>query len=301
MNRAALGLKRHSQLYLMALPVVLYYLIFHYGPLYGALIAFKQYDIGKGLWGSPWVGFKHFTDFFSGFYFWRLLRNTLMLSFTQLVWGFPVPIILALLLNEVRSKRFKGFVQTSSYLPHFISTVVVCGMIVDFCSREGLITDALTAIGLERTNLLTKPEYFRAIYVASGIWQEAGWGTIIYLAALAGIDSELYEAASIDGAGRFRQLLNITLPGILPTVVIMLLLSIGRLMSLGFEKVILLYNPNTYETADIISSFVYRKGLGEGFQLSFTTAVGLFSSTVNFILIVFANRLSRRVNETSLW
>jgi putative aldouronate transport system permease protein len=285
----------------MALPVVLYYIVFHYGPLYGAIIAFKQFDIGKGIWGSPWVGFKHFTDFFSSFYFARLMRNTLFLSLMQLAMGFPVPIILALLLNEVRHKRFKSIVQTSSYLPHFISTVVVCGMIVDFCARDGLITNTLVALGMERTNLLTQPEYFRAIYVFSGIWQEAGWGTIIYLAALAGIDSELYEAAQIDGANRFRQLISITMPSIMPTVVIMLLLNIGRLMSLGFEKIILLYNPNTYETADIISSFVYRKGLGEGFQLSFTTAVGLFSSTINFALIVFANRLSRQVNETSLW
>jgi len=301
MDRAVAGFRRHGALYLMAVPVALYYIVFHYGPMYGAVIAFKDFDISKGIWGSTWVGFKHFTDFFSSFYFWRILRNTVLLSLYQLLWGFPAPILLALLLNEIRHVRFRRFIQTASYLPHFISMVVACGMLVDFCSRDGVITGLLAAVGIPPVNLLTQPGNFRTVYVASGIWQEAGWGAIIYLAALSGIDVQLYEAAVIDGAGRMRKLLSVTIPGIMPTVVLMFLLHVGRIMSLGFEKIILLYNPNTYETADIISSFVYRKGLGEGFQFSFTAAVGLFSSVINLTLVVAANAVSRRVNQTSLW
>jgi len=294
-------ISKNRYLYLMALPVIAYYLIFQYGPMYGAMIAFKKFDIAKGIWGSPWVGFQYFKEFFESFYFWRTLRNTLLISVYQLVWGFPAPIIFALLLNEIRSVAFKRTVQTITYLPHFVSTVVICGMIYDFVSRSGLVTDLFVLLGGERTNLLGHPEYFRIIYVASGIWQEVGWGTIIYLAAISGIDTEQYEAATIDGASRFRQLLHITIPGIMSTIVILFILRIGQIMSVGFEKIILLYNPNTYETADVISSFVYRKGFGESFQFSFSAAVGLFSSMINFTLLVSANWFSKKVNETSLW
>ena len=285
----------------MAIPVIAYYIIFQYGPMYGATIAFKQFDIVKGIWDSPWVGFKYFKEFFESFYFERTLRNTLVISLYQLVLGFPAPIIFALLLNELRNQRFKRAVQTITYLPHFVSTVVICGMIYDFVSRDGFITDLFVLLGGERTNLLGQPQYFRAIYVLSGIWQEVGWGTIIYLSALSGIDMEQYEAARIDGAGRFRQLINITLPGIMPTVIILFILRLGQMMSVGFEKIILLYNPNTYETADVISSYVYRKGLGESFQFSFTAAVGLFNSVINFALLIAANQISKKVSETSLW
>ncbi len=291
----------NKYLYIMALPVALYYLLFHYGPMYGAVIAFKDYNIAKGVLESPWVGFKHFQTFFESRYFGRLMRNTFFISLEQLIWGFPAPVLLALLLNEVRNKYFKRTVQTLSYLPHFISLVVIAGMIHDFMGRDGLITDLFTLLGGKRTNLLSVAGYFRTIYVSTGIWQQIGWGSIIYLAALSGIDSMQYEAAEIDGAGRLRKLLHITIPGMLPTVIILLILNIGNMLNIGFQKVILLYNPLTYETADIISSFVYRTGLGGSFQYSYTTAIGMFQSTLNLILLLSANRLSRKVSETSLW
>lgn len=294
-------LTANKYLYIMALPVILYYLIFHYGTMYGAIIAFKKFDIVKGVWGSSWVGFRYFKQFFDDYYFWRLIRNTFMISINQIIWGFPAPIIFALLLNEIKAAKFKKLVQTISYLPHFISTVVVCGMIFDFVSRNGLITDIFVFFGGERTNLLAYPQYFRTIYVGSGIWEGVGWGAIIYLAALSNIDTEQYEAAKIDGAGRFKQILYVTLPGIMPTIIIMLILKVGHIMSVGYEKVMLLYNPNTYETADIISTYVYRKGIGEGGQFSYSSAVGLFSSVINFILIVGTNYISKKTNEVSLW
>jgi putative aldouronate transport system permease protein len=297
--RRELSVNRY--LYIMAVPVILYYVIFHYLPMYGAQIAFKEFDIGKGIWNSPWVGFRHFTEFVGGMYFWRLMRNTFLISFYQLLFSFPAPIILALLLNELRSERFKRFVQTAIYLPHFISMVVICGMVLDFVSRTGIVVQILALFGFEPVALMTKPRYFRPVYIISGIWQEIGWGSIIYLSALASIDQEQYEAATIDGAGRFRKMFHITLPGILPTITILLILRIGQVMNVGFEKIILLYNSSIYETADVISSFVYRRGLGESFQFSFTSAVGLFSSVINFILIVSANQLSKKIGETSLW
>jgi putative aldouronate transport system permease protein len=297
--RRELSVNRY--LYIMSIPVILYYVVFHYLPMYGAQIAFKEFDIGKGIWNSPWVGFRHFTEFVGGMYFWRLMRNTFLISFYQLLFSFPAPIVLALLLNELRSDKFKRFVQTAIYLPHFISMVVICGMVLDFVSRTGIVVQILALFGFEPVALMTNPRYFRPVYIISGIWQEIGWGSIIYLSALASIDQEQYEAATIDGAGRFKKMLHITLPGILPTITILLILRIGQVMNVGFEKIILLYNSSIYETADVISSFVYRRGLGESFQFSFTSAVGLFSSIINFILIVSANQLSKKIGETSLW
>lgn len=291
---------RNKYIYIMALPVVAYYIIFHYAPMYGAIIAFKEFNPALGIMGSPWVGFKHFKSFFEGVYFWRLVRNTLLISVYSLIWGFPAPIILALLLNEVKNKYFKRTVQTVSYLPHFISLVVVCGIIKDFTSTDGVINDIIEFLGGERTNFLMIPEWFRPIYVGSGIWQGVGWGSIIYLAAITNIDPQLYEAATIDGASRWKQTWHITLPGIVPTIVILLILRLGGLMSVGFEKIILLYNSATMETADVISSYVYRRGLLD-FDYSFSAAVGLFNSVINLILITSANRLSRKVSETSLW
>lgn len=293
--------KKHKLVYIMALPVILYYLMFHYGPIYGALIAFKDYDVAKGIMGSPWVGLKHFITFFTGPYFVRIFTNTLLISFYEILFGFPAPIILALLLNELHNDKFKRTVQTITYLPHFISTVVVCGMIHTFVSRDGIITYIYTLFGGVQGNLLVHPEYFRTIFVSSGIWQQFGWGSIIYLSALTAIDTQQYEAAELDGAGRFRKLIHITLPALVPTMIIMFILRIGSVMTVGFEKIILLYNPNTYETADVISSFVYRKGLGESFQYSFTTAVGLFTSVINFLLVVSCNFISRKITNSSLW
>lgn len=294
-------LNNNKYIYLMALPVLAYYVIFHYACMYGAVIAFKDYDITKGVFNSPWVGFKHFEAFFSNVNFWRLIRNTLLISVYQLLFSFPAPILLALLLNEIRCRFFKRMVQTVTYLPHFISVVVICGLIHDFVGRTGIITDICVFFGMDRTNLLSDPRYFRTIYVASGVWQTVGWGSIVYLSALSAIDPTQYEAAIVDGAGRFRQVIHITLPGIVPTIVIMLIMRVGQVMSVGYEKIILLYNAGTYETADVISTFVYRKGLGESFQYSFTTAVGLFTSVINLILVVGSNVFSRKVSGMGLW
>jgi putative aldouronate transport system permease protein len=292
--------KVNKSLYLMILPILLYYILFHYKPMYGIIIAFKDFNPSKGIIGSRWVGMKHFIDFVSSMYFLRTLKNTIFINVVNLIFGFPAPIILALLINELKNKYFSKVVQTISYLPHFISLVVVCGMIIDFTRDTGVVNDIIALFGGQRTTLLGFPKYFVPVYVVSDIWQGLGWGSIIYLAALAGIDQELYEAAWVDGAGRWKQTLHITIPGILPTIVILLVLRIGNMLNLGFEKIILLYNPVTYETADVISSYVYRKGLQE-FNFSFSAAVGLFNSIVNFILLVGANKISKKVNNMSLW
>lgn len=293
-------LKKYKYIYIMAIPVMVYYILFCYWPMYGAQIAFKDFSPGTGIWGSPWVGFRNFLDFFKGLYFFRVIRNTILINTYGLLFGFPASIILALLINELRSKLFKKAVQTISYLPHFISIMVICGMIIDFTTKNGLVNDIITAFGGSRSSLLLKPEFFRTIYISTDIWQSIGWGSIIYLAALTGIDPQFYEASIIDGASRWKQLWHITIPGISPTIIIMLILRIGQMMNVGFEKIILLYNPNTYETADVISSYVYRKGLLD-FSYSFSTAVGLFNSVINFTLLIAANTISRHVNETSLW
>lgn len=308
-NRAAIAARRprmirewkkHKYIYMMLIPVMLYYALFMYGPMYGAIIAFKDFTPKLGITGSPWVGFQHFQDFFNNMYFWRLLRNTLSISLQMLLWGFPAPIILALLINEVVNTKFKRAVQTVSYMPHFISLVVVCGLIKLFTASEGIFNDILGLFGRERQDMLLDPDMFQPIYVLTSIWQEIGWGSIIYLAALSAVDMELYEAAKIDGAGKWKQTLHVTLPSIMPTIIIMLILRVGKIMNLGFEKIILLYNENVYETADIISTYVYRKGIQE-FSYSFSTAVGLFNSVINFLLVFGANTFSKRVGDTSLW
>jgi len=291
---------RNWSLYLLALPVILFYILFAYKPMYGALIAFKDYSPGKGFSGSPWVGFVNFTRFFNSPYFFRLIRNTFLISFYGLIFGFPAPIILALLLNEVRHSPYKRTIQTITYLPHFISMIVIAGMITDFSLSTGLFNDIIAFFGGKRFPLLQDPAFYRPIYISSDIWQSIGWGTIIYLSALSAIDPQLYEAAMIDGAGRFRQLFSVTLPSIAPTIVILLILRVGQLLSVGYEKTILLYNPATYETSDIISTYVYRVGLLEQ-NWSYSTAIGLFNSAINFALLLMANSVSRRVSETSLW
>ena len=268
--------------------------------MYGAIIAFKDYTPALGVEKSPWVGFDNFIRFFNSVYFVRLIKNTILLSFYNLLFGFPAPIILALLLNEVRGKKFKSLTQTITYLPHFISMIVVTGMLTNFCMTSGLFNDIIVMFGGERSPLLQNPKLYRTIYVASSIWQEVGWGSIIYLSALAGVDSQLYEAAQIDGAGKWKQMINVTLPAITPTIIIMLILKIGSLMNMGYEKTILLYNPSTYETADIISSYIYRIGLLEQ-DWSYSTAIGLFNSVINFALLILANKISKRYSETSLW
>nr|WP_143160502.1 ABC transporter permease subunit [Clostridium grantii] len=284
----------------MAIPVLIYYLVFCYWPMYGLIISFKEFVPRLGINGSPWVGLKYFKEFFGSYYFLRLMKNTILINIYDLFWAFPAPIILALLMNEVRNKFFKKTVQTLTYLPHFISLVVVCGILIDFTASEGIINDIIVFFGGTSSNLLANPKFFRTIFVGSGIWQGIGWGSIIYLAALSGIDPSLYEACTIDGGGRWKQMLHITLPGIMSTIIILLILRLGQMMNVGFEKIILLYSPLTYETADVISSFVYRKGLLE-FNYSYSTAVGFFNSIINFVLLFSANKISKKYSETSLW
>lgn len=298
--KAKFDIKMNKGLYIIAIPVLLFYLIFHYGTMYGAIIAFKDYNVSKGILGSDWVGFEYFMQFFNSRFFVRLFRNTIMINLYDLIFNFPMPIIFALLINEVRNKVFKRTVQTVTYLPHFISIVVICGMVKEFTSSEGFITAIYAFFGGEQSNLLLKPEMFRGIYVGMNIWINTGWGTIIYLSALTAIDQSLYEAAAIDGAGRWRQTLHVTLPGIAPTIITMLLLKIGKMMELGWQNIILLQNPVTYETSDVISTFVYRKGLYES-DYSYASAVGLFNSVINLVLIVASNWLSRKITDQSLW
>ncbi|QUI24047.1 sugar ABC transporter permease [Vallitalea pronyensis] len=293
-------IKRYKTIYIMLIPVALYYLIFHYGPMYGLVISFKDFSPRLGVMGSEWVGLKHFQSFFSSYYAWRVIRNTFLISVLDIALGFPAPILLALLLNEIHKKVFKRTIQTITYLPHFISMVVICGILKDFLGRDGAINDILNFLGFARDNYLQNPDLFRGIYVGSGIWQGVGYGSIIYLAAISGIDQALYEAATIDGAGRFKKIFHVTIPGILPTIIILFILRVGNTMTVGFEKIMLLYSPVTYETADVISTFVYRMGL-EQMKFSYSAAIGLFNSVINFILLLAANKISKRFSETSLW
>jgi len=302
-TRAAKDFHRNWPLYLMAVPVLIFYIIFAYGPMAGIIIAFKDYKVNLGIFGSPWTsefGFHHFLTFFDSIYFQRVCVNTIMISLYNLVFGFPAPIILALLMNELRAQKFKKVVQTITYFPHFISAVVICGMVCQFCLTDGLFNIILGWFGLKPQSLLQVPKYFRTIYTGTNIWQGVGWSSIIYLAAITGVDSGLHEAAALDGAGRFRRIWHITLPSIQSTIVILLIMEVGNMMSVGYEKIILLYNESIYETADVISTYVYRKGLLE-FNWSFSTAVNLFNSVLNFALVFGANTISRKVTETSLF
>ncbi|MCI5565834.1 MAG: ABC transporter permease subunit [Clostridiales bacterium] len=286
--------------YMMLLPVMIYYVIFHYLPMLGVVIAFQNFKPAKGLTGSKWVGFKHFIDFFDGPYAWRLIRNTLLLSLYQILIGFPAPILLALLFNEMRGKRYKRVCQTLTYVPHFVSLVVVCGLIRTFTSSTGLITSLFVRFGMEKMNLLAQPQYYRTIYVLSGVWQNIGWGSIIYLATLSNVDPSLFEAADLDGANRLQKILHINLPMLIPIIAVQLIMRVGRIMSEGSEKTILLYSAVTYDTSDIISSYVYRTGL-EKRSYSPAAAIGLFNSLINMGLVVFANWFSRTYVNESLW
>lgn len=289
------------QLYIMLIPFLLYFALFVYKPMGGLLIAFKDYSVYAGMSGSPWVGLENFRVFFDSPYVWRLIKNTLLISVYGILFGFPAPIILALMLNEVRSKKFKSFVQTFTYVPHFISAVVIAGMVTSFLApSNGIINIIIEALGGEKQYFLSKPQYFRSIYTIMGIWHGIGYGSIVYISAIAGIDQELYEACTIDGGGRLRQLWHITLPGILPTIVTLFIIRIGNIMNVGYESIILLYQPSTYETADIISTYVYRMGMEEG-DYSLSAAVGMFNSVIGFILVTLANKLSNKVTGSGLW
>lgn len=291
---------RYRYIYLMLLPVVIYYAVFCYGPMSKIVIAFQNFKPALGISGSKWVGMKYFIDFFTGPYAWRLIRNTLLLNILQIILAFPVPIILALLINEIQCRPYKKLVQTVSYMPHFISLVVMCSLLLTFSRSDGIFNDFLALFGVERSNLMANAKLFRPMYVLSGIWQEAGWGSIIYLATLSTIDPGLYEAATIDGASRFQRMLYVSFPGLVPIIIVQLIMRVGNILTMGFEKVFLLYNPLTYETADIISTYIYRQGL-ELTNYSYGTAVGLFNSAVNLLILVLANRLSRKATGESLW
>jgi putative aldouronate transport system permease protein len=294
------NLYRSRYLYLLIFLPVVYFIIFKYIPIYGIIIAFQDYKVYKGYFGSTWVGLSHFMSYLRDPSFWGLVKNTLLLSLWQIMVCFPIPIVFALVLNEMRSRRFKNFVQNVSYLPHFISVVVIVGMCSSFLRTDGLINDIVAAFGGTRHAFLLDTKWFRAVYVLSDLWATLGWSSIIYLAALAAVDTELYEAAVIDGAGRFAQILHVTIPSILPTITIMFILRMGSILNIGFEKVLLLQNPVTYEVSDVISTFVYRRGL-QGSQYSYATAVDMFSSVINLVTLWGTNKLSKCVSDTSLW
>lgn len=288
-------------LLLLFLPCLLYYILFKYVPMWGILISFKDFKPFLGFMDSDWVGLKHYINFFSNPDAWRTIRNTLFLGIYSLLWCFPFPIIFALALNEITRTKFKKFVQTVSYMPHFLSAVVVCGMLVSFLSPiRGIINTVIILFGGEAINFLSNPGWFRTIYVASEVWQTLGWGAIVYLAAISNVDPQYYEAAKLDGASRLRQIYSITLPCIAPTVATMLILRVGSVLEVGLEKVMLLYSPAIYETADILSTYVYRQGMVSG-NMSYASAIGLFSSIINLVLLVTANYFSKKFSGTGLY
>ena len=288
-------------LYLMFLPVFLYYVIFRYGPMLGLSIAFKDFNAYLGFDKSPWVGFKYFQQFFNSIYLWRLVRNTLLINLYDLVVNFPAAIILALLLNEVQNRRFKKTVQTITYMPYFISSVVIASMVVQFLSPStGIVNNIIAAFGGERQYFMTQPESFRTIYTIMNLWKNVGWNSIIFLAAISGINGDLYEACRVDGGGHLRQTWHITLPGIAGTIVVLLIMRLGHVLDAGYETILLLQSTPIYETSDVIGTYVYRRGL-KGGEYSYATAVGMFQSVIGFAMVIIANWLSRRYSDTSLW
>ena len=293
--------KRDWQLYLMLLPTIIWLLIFLYKPMYGLQVAFKDYSVFRGVANSPWIGFEHFETLFGNDQFIRAIKNTFIISFYSLLIGFPMPILLALMFNEILNKTFKKTAQTIVYLPHFISSVIIAGIVIAaFSPSSGVVNTIISAMGFEPVYFLTKPEWFRPIFIGSTIWQEVGFQSIVYLAAIAGVSPTLYESAVVDGASRWQMMWRITLPSILPTIIIMLIIRIGNLLEVSFEMIILLYQPATYETADVVNTFIYRQGLLGG-QYDLAAAAGLFNAVVAFVLVITANTISRRYSNTSIW
>ncbi|MGP6089608.1 ABC transporter permease [Antarctobacter jejuensis] len=294
-------LKREWQLYAMLIPTIIWLIVFLYKPMYGLQIAFKDYSIFRGVAGSPWIGFEHFETLFGNDQFLRALKNTLIISFYSLLFGFPMPILLALMFNEILNQTFKKSAQTIVYLPHFISSVIIAGIVItSFSPSAGIVNTVLGWMGIEPIYFLTKPEWFRPIFIGTGIWQEAGFQSIVYLAAIAGVSPTLYESAVVDGASRWQMMWKITIPSILPTIIIMLIIRIGNILEVSFEMIILLYQPATYQTADVVNTFIYRQGL-QGGQYDFAAAAGLFNAVVAFVLVMTANTISKRYSRTSLW
>lgn len=292
---------RNWRLYVMCAPAVIFFILFAYKPMYGILIAFKDFSMRKGIMGSPWAGFDNFTRLFTSYWFPVILKNTLTLSILSLILGFPIPIILALLLNEVKSNRFRKTFQTISYAPHFISVVVLCGMVTLFVSpSSGIINKFITMAGGESVAFLQEPALFKWVYVLSGVWQEMGWGSIIYFATLSGVDKALIEAAEMDGASRLQKIWYINLPVLIPTIIVLLILNCGSLLGVGYEKVYLLQNATNVSASEVISTYVYKVGLEQS-DFSFGTAAGLFNSVVNSIILIIANTISNRATQTSLF
>lgn len=300
-QRIKFYLKRYWQLYIFLLPALIYFLVFHYGPMYGVQIAFKKYMPSLGITGSQWVGFTHFKKFFNSYYFTDLIKNTLGISIYELILGFPMPIILALVFNELKNGFFKKFAQTVTYAPHFISTVVIVGMLVSFLSPStGVINHLIAGLGGNRQAFLEDPKWFKTIYVLSGIWQNTGWNTIIYMSALAGVNPELHEAAAIDGASRFQRLIYINLPALIPTMIILLIMNFGSIMSMGYEKILLMQNPLNIASSNVISTFTYQQGLIDA-NYSYAAAVGLFNAAINAILLLTVNKITRKITNIGLW
>lgn len=294
-------MRENYMLYLFLLPALLYVLFFSYAPLYGIQIAFKDFSAYKGIWDSPWVGLKHFSTFFSSYRFWLLLKNTLVLSLYSLLAGFPIPIILALMLNYVKNHRFKKYTQTLTYAPHFISTVVLVGMLSMFLSpSSGFVNTLLNKLGMDSVYFFGEASLFKHVYVWSGVWQSSGWGAIIYIAALAGVSPELHEAAVIDGATKFDRVKHIDLPALMPTAIILLIMNAGSVMSVGFEKAFLMQTDLNLNASEIIATYVYKVGM-QNAEYSYSTAIGLFNNVINLIILVLVNQLAKRFSETSLW
>jgi putative aldouronate transport system permease protein len=301
LSKIVYHLRREWQIYLMLLPTIIWFIVFLYKPMYGLQIAFKDYSIFRGVDGSPWIGWEHFEFLFNNDQFIRAFWNTIILSSLNLLFGFPAPIILALLFNEILHATYKKTAQTIVYLPHFISSVIIAGIVITaFSPSVGIFNTILGWFGVDSIYFLTKPEWFRPIFVGTGIWQEAGFGSIVFLAAIAGVNPSLYESAVVDGANRWQMMWKITIPSILPTILIMLIIRIGNVMEVSFELIMLLYQPATYSTADVVNTFVYRQGIQSG-QYDFAAAAGLFNAVVAFVLVMIANTLSKRYSRTSLW
>ncbi|MCG8334429.1 MAG: ABC transporter permease subunit [Proteobacteria bacterium] len=293
--------RREWQIYVLLAPTIIWFLVFLYKPMYGLQIAFKDYSIFLGIEGSPWIGFEHFQTLFTSEQFVRAVWNTIKISALTLLFGFPAPIILALMFNEVLNQAYKKTTQTMVYLPHFVSTVIIAGIVITaFSPSAGIVNTVLSWLGIEPAYFLTKPEWFRPIFIGTGIWQEAGFQSIVFLAAIAGVNPSLYESAVIDGASRLQMMFKITIPSIMPTIIIMLIIRIGNLMEVSFELIILLYQPATYSTADVVNTFIYRQGL-QGGQYDMAAAAGLFNAVVAFVLVLTANAISKRFSKTSLW
>ncbi|GGE02665.1 ABC transporter permease [Paenibacillus nasutitermitis] len=297
-------MNEYKYLYLLVLPLIVYYVVFDYAPMYGIILAFKEFNFAKGIWQSPWVGFDNFKEIFALDDFWVAFRNTLIISIGRLVFEFPVPIVVALLINEVRRARLKKFYQVVYTFPHFLSWVIVSGIMVNFLSTFGVVNQLLDLVGLHKINLLVDPSYFRSLIYSSSLWKDMGWGTIIYLATIASINPSLYEAASIDGANRYQQMLHITWPALKATVVILLILQVGRTMSSGgggFDQIFNLYNPAVYDKADILDTYIYRRTFAVGGSYGTSTAVGLFKSIINFILLAATNRIAKRMGQDGIY